>query len=450
MPALNVPKRARLYRAIGLSLAGLVLVAAGIHVAANVWLNRYVRPKVEKAASVHLPGTSLRLGALRYEFWRNRLHCASLDLSMPSGEPARTGSVSLMGVGWTGLMAGKPNPWQLLRHAQIDVTNLSAGWPAGEYRVQCGQLRISVPDSEFTVQTLTLQPSVSDEAFFAADPFRRVRYRLAVASCTVRGVGFAELFDGQAYRAESVELKAPMFESFVDREKPRRPSTGMPPMAHEVLASIKRPFRIGRFTIIDGSVRTMGRRFAGAEPGVLTFSAVSMTANEVANAAAGGRMIGILAEGRLVDAGKMTVQMSVPVAPASLAFHYSGKLGAMDLTRLNAYLSGMGGFEIKSGHADGASFDVAVTDGRAHGAFKGAYQGLQVTVLGRETGSEKGVTERVATLLANQIKVRHENKPDKAGVIKEGKIDYARLPEETFLQFAWNALRAGITDLITL
>ena len=65
--------------------------------------------------------------------------------------------------------------------------------------------------------------------------------------------------------------------------------------------------------------------------------------------------------------------------------------------------------------------------------IKGAYQDLQVTVLGRETGSEKGVTNRVATLLANQIKVRHENKPDKAGAMKEGKIDYARLPEETFL-----------------
>ena len=102
VPALNASKRARLYRAIGLSLAGLVLVGAGIHVAANVWLNRYVRPKVEKTASVHLPGTSLRLGALRYEFWRNRLQCASLDLSMPGGELAKMGSVSVTGVGCVG------------------------------------------------------------------------------------------------------------------------------------------------------------------------------------------------------------------------------------------------------------------------------------------------------------------------------------------------------------
>ena len=50
-----------------------------------------------------------------------------------------------------------------------------------------------------------------------------------------------------------------------------------------------------------------------------------------------------------MDAGKMTVVMSVPVAPATLAFHYSGKLGDMDVTRLNEYLSGTGGFEIKSG-----------------------------------------------------------------------------------------------------
>ncbi len=197
-------------------------------------------------------------------------------------------------------------------------------------------------------------------------------------------------------------------------------------------------------------VRIAGRRFAGAEPGVLTFTAVGLTANEIANAAAGGRVIALAAEGKLMDAGAMTVVMSLPVAPDTLAYHYSGTLGAMELPRLNEYLSGTGGFEIKSGHTTGASFDVDVVDGRARGVLKGAYRDLQVTLLDRKTGSEKGVTTQVATLLANQLKVRHENTPDKAGVMKEGKIDYPRPPEETFMQFSWNALRTGIADLLTL
>lgn len=443
-------KRGRLYRAVWMSLGGVVLIAAGFHVVANVMLNRFVRPKVEQAFSARLPGSSLRLGALRYDFWSNRLRCESLNFTVLGGPSGKTGSVSMTGVQWTGLLADKRSPERLLRHAELEVNDLSAGSAAGEYGAQCAHVRVSVLNSEISVRAITLQPSMSDEAFFAAETFRRIRYRLTVESCTVRGVEFAALFNGQAYRAGSIDVTAPKFESLVDRGKPRRPLIDSPPTPQEVLAAIKQPVHIDRFSITDGSIRIAGRRSAGAEPGVLTFTSVGMTANEVANPAGGGRAIGILAEGKLMEAAVMTVQMSIPVEPVGLAFHYSGKLGAMDLTRLNEYLSGTGGFEIKAGHTSGAAFEVDVVDGHAHGVLKGAYQDLRVTVLDRETGSEKGVTNRVATIVANQLKVRHENMPDKAGVMKEGKIDYARPPEDTFLQFTWNALRSGIADLLTL
>ena len=174
------------------------------------------------------------------------------------------------------------------------------------------------------------------------------------------------------------------------------------------------------------------------------------SAKEIANAAAGGQAIGIQAEGRLMDAGTMTVQMRIPVAPSTLAFQYSGKLSAMDLTRLDGYMDGSGRIQIRSGSASEASFDIDVVGGHAHGALRGVYRDLHVTVVDRDTGSEKGVTNRVATILTNQLKVRNENTPDKSGALKAGKVDYARKPEETFLQFAWLALRTGVLDLISL
>lgn len=263
-------------------------------------------------------------------------------------------------------------------------------------------------------------------------------------------MGFAELLNGQAYRAQSVKLAGPVFESLVNRDKPRRPVTESPPMPHEALAAIAKPFRIDRLTITDGLIKYTARRFEGAEPGVLTFTAVQISAKEIANAAAGGQAIGLQAEGRLMDAGTMTVQMRIPVAPSTLAFQYSGKLSAMDLTRLDEYMDGSGRIQIRSGSASEALFDIDVVGGHAHGAVRGVYRDLQVKVVDRDTGSERGVANRVATILTNHLKVRNENTPDKAGVLKAGKVDYARKPEETFLQFAWLALRTGVLDLIGL
>ena len=427
-----------------------MVVAAVFHFFGDALLNRFLRPKFEQAFSAHLPGSSLRLGALHYDVWRNRLECDSVAMTRPGGAPASTGAIAATGVRWGRLLVGERNPAQIFSSTQLDVTDFSAVLPEAEYRVHCGHLRISVPDAEIAAQALSLQLVASDEAFFASTPFRRVRYRLAVASCSLRGVSFAELLNGQAYRARSVEVVGPVFETLVNRDKPRRPVTESPPMPHEALAAITKPFRIDRLTVTDGLITYAARRFEGAEPGVLSFTAVQISAQEIANAAAGGQAIALMAEGRLMDAGTLTVQMHIPVAPSTLAFHYSGKLSAMDLTRLDEYMEGAGRIQIKSGSASEAWFDIDVVGGHAHGALRGVYRDLQVKVVDGDTGSESGVTNRVATILTNQLKVRNENTPDKAGVVKAGKVDYVRKPEETFLQFAWLALRTGVLDLISV
>lgn len=435
------------------TLAALLLLTFALHLAANLVLNHSVRPRLEQAVATRLPGATLQLRALRYEFWRDRLRCESLQLTLPGRAPLTTGAIALAGVHWSGLRADQPDPARILRDARLDIADvaaLSVPLFSGDYQLRCAHLHLSIPAAELTARALALQPTVDDEAFFAADTFRRVRYRATIAAVTLRDIAFPELFRREAYRADSLEVHAPEFETYINREKPRRPPTRIPPMPHEALAGLDQPLRLGRLTITEGTIRLKARRAADAEPGILTFAAFALTARDIANLPAGGQTIQLQAQTRLMDAAPLTVDMSIPVAPAALTFDYSGKLGPMDLTRLNAYLSGTGSFEIKSGRAEGAEFSVAVVDGRARGTLQGIYRDLHVTVLDRETGNDDGLTTRVATVLANQIKVRHDNAPDRTGALAEGKIDYTRTPEDSFLHFSWAALRTGLSDLLTV
>lgn len=441
-------RRSRVAQAIVALLVGVVLLAGLVHFAGNALLNRFLRPKLEQAFAAENPGYGLRVGALHYTAWGDRLHCTAVTLTQPDGAPASARSITLTGLKWSRLLLGNRKPAELIRSARLEVTDLSAGVLAAEYRVRCEHLRVSVPDGEIVAKSLSLQPVASEEAFFAATPFRRVRQRLTVASCALRGVGFAALFAGQAYRAKSVEVVGPVLESLANREKPRQPVTVQPPLPHEALAAIGKPFRIDQLTLTDGLIKVAARRSADAEPGVLTFSALQLRANDIANAAAGGREIGLHAETKLMDAGTLTVQMQIPVAPASLAFRYSGKLSAMDLTRLDEYMEGAGRIQIESGRAHEAQFDIDVMDGHARGALRGEYRDLQVKVVDGETGRADGVISRVATVLANELKVKDDNTPAKPDTMKAGKVDYIRKPNEGFLQFAWLALRTGILDLI--
>jgi hypothetical protein len=235
----------------------------------------------------------------------------------------------------------------------------------------------------------------------------------------------------------------------VNRDKPVEPFVERPLMVHEALAGIRQPFQVDNLSITNGHLTYCERVVAGADPGVLTFAAVSMSADGISNRGEASAAILLQAQGKFMDAGILKVQMSIPIKPPDFALHYSGSLSAMDLTRLNAFLDIAERTRIKSGNAKEAAFEIDVTAGQARGHVRGIYRDLEIAVLDKQTDTEKGLGNRVASFLANLLKIRHSNAPDASGSMKEGEVNYTRQPENEFLQFAWFALRTGVLDVIS-
>jgi hypothetical protein len=77
------------------------------------------------------------------------------------------------------------------------------------------------------------------------------------------------------------------------------------------------------------------------------------------------------------------------------------------------------------------------------------YKDLEIAVLDKQTGTEQGLGNRVASFLTNVLKIRNSNAPDATGLMKEGMVNYTRRPEEEFQQFVWFGLRSGVLDLIS-
>jgi hypothetical protein len=150
-----------------------------------------------------------------------------------------------------------------------------------------------------------------------------------------------------------------------------------------------------------------------------------------------------------MDAGTMKVLMTIPITPADFSLHYSGSLSAMDLTRLNAFLEIAEHIRIKSGSAQEASYEIDVTNGQARGRVRAIYKDLEMAVLDKKTGTEKGLDNRVASFLENVLKIRSSNAPNASGLMKEGVVNYTRRSDDEFQQFAWFALRTGVLDVIS-
>jgi len=186
----------------------------------------------------------------------------------------------------------------------------------------------------------------------------------------------------------------------------------------------------------------------GSAPAEVTFDSIQMSAKGITNHAAPGATAVIHAQGNFMKTSTMKILMVIPVASPEISFRYSGSLDRMDATRLNSFLEVGENLRIKSGTLQNATFDVNVTASRASGTVRMMYRDLNIAVLNSRTGSERGASNRITSYIANAMKIRGTNMPDKSGSMKIGEVKYARKPDDTFLQLVWFSLRSGVGDVV--
>jgi hypothetical protein len=410
--------------------------------------SHYGKAKAKQAFAEAYPGSALQIGELDYAVGANRLVAQRVVLASTTAT-LEIGRVTLTGVRWARLLWGKAPLVDVLARARLEAANLEVAFPQAHYAIRCARLRASIPDSELIAEETELQPLVGDEELFAAAAFRTTRFRVVVPECRVQGLEYGEALARKSYRAESVYLSLPALDALINSDKPAPPFVKSPLMVHEALAAIQQPFQVDELSITNGLITYAQRAIPGADPAVLTFQAVNLAVAGIGNRAEAPATIELQGQCDLMNAGTLKLLMSIPITPPDFALHYSGSLSAMDLTRLGTFLDLAEHVQIHSGNAKEVAFEIEVNAGQAIGRVRAIYDDLKVTVLDQQTGTEEGLDNRVASFLANVLKVRTDNAPDALGSMKHGEVNYIRTPEETFLEFVWFALRSGVMDVIS-
>jgi hypothetical protein len=411
-------------------------------------LSRYGKAKAQTAYAAAYPGSVLRIGELDYALGANRLIAHRVTVSGPN-TTLEIDRLTLMGIRWGRLLWGSHTLADVLARASLEARNLEVKFPEAHYEIRCTRLSASVPDSELITVGTELRPVIGDEELFAAGGHRTTRYHVVLPECRILGLAFREALEGKSYRARSVHFSRPTLETLTNMDKPAPPFVKSPLMVHEALAAIRQPFQVNHLSITNGVITYAERALPEADPAVLTFGAVNLSVDGIANRGEATAAVQLRGQGDLMNAATLKVVMSIPITPPDFTLHYSGSLSAMDLTRLNAFLELSEQVRIQSGSAQEATFEIEVHAGQAIGRVRAIYDDLKVTVLDQQTGTKEGFDNRVASFLANLLKVRTSNAPDALGSMKQGQVNYTRTPENTFLEFVWFALRSGVMDVIS-
>jgi hypothetical protein len=440
------PLRRLAYLGIGLGVF-ILAVALFILVFGNMILNGYGKRRVQQAFVAGHPGSTLQIGKLSYAIGASRLDVQSIALSTTSSS-FKVDRISVAGIRVAPILRGKATLADILAKASLDAANLDVEFRGPHYGIRCKRLRASVPNSDLVAEGTDFSPMAGDEAIYIAHPTRTTRYRVFMPEFRVSGLAYGELLQGKSYRARSVHLVRPTFDAFSYHYTPGGPFKGSPHMVNGALAAIPRPVQVDSLIITDGYGTFRDRVAVGAPPGMLTFTGVNLSAAGITNRGDSSAAIALRAKGKLMDAGVLEVLMTIPLNPRDFSLHYTGSLGAMDMTRIDAFLDVVDRIHINSGKVEKIDFAVDVTAGHALGSLHAIYRDLNISVLDRTSGTKEGVGHRVASFMANQFKFRDSNAPEKWASMKVGKVDYKRNRSDTFLQCVWLPLQGGVLDVI--
>ena len=154
----------------GLAAGALVLVCVlALLLFPDPVVNRFVKPRITAAFAEAYPAYSIRLADMNYSIFKNRFGFDSVALEAADSSFAGSmGPFSVSGISWIHLLWGGSLTPRDLANTSVRADNIVLAFPQEQYELRCGALRVSVPDSQMTADSLELHPLAGDEEFFGA------------------------------------------------------------------------------------------------------------------------------------------------------------------------------------------------------------------------------------------------------------------------------------------
>ncbi|MGD8494769.1 MAG: hypothetical protein PVF05_01160 [Gemmatimonadales bacterium] len=333
------------------------------------------------------------------------------------------------------------------------VTNLPADlfWRTGAFsriradgltQLSFDSMRASTADSIVEFAGVRLAPTSSDESYFQRLPTRADRLRVNLPHVRGRGVNFeAALHGGLVTRV--VEFDSVDVDVLSDRRLPPAPQASEPKMPTDLVHSFRGEVRIDTLRV--------GGRIAYGEvpesrttrPGRIGFEHFDGRVLGISSASGASPMI-IDASMQVFEA-PAEIRIEIPLETSAYRMDMSGRVGGLDLTRLNALTVPLQGIEVQAGRLAAMRFAITVDGRSAGGTVWAAYRDLDIQLVDRETG-EGGLFDDIKSFVTNTFVLRGDNMPgggDGEGT-RPGAVKYYVEPQDPFFTRVWAPIRSGL------
>ena len=301
---------------------------------------------------------------------------------------------------------------------------------------------ISGDKSNIELNNLSFKPFLSLGDYFLRKAYRSDRYIINLPVAKFDNVNFRQIFWNKIYEAGNITLNNFLVDILTDKRLPPNPSTN-PKMPNDIMRRLDFQIDLKSISLNNGNLFIKSLKPYSDAPAELAFTDIQGNVSNICNIMRRKTDCSIEAAADLAGAGRLKVNMDLPLLSESLNFKYNGSLGSMSLLPLNKWLEREELTRIKEGTIDSVAFSVDVKNGIALVKVTPLYHNLVIKLLDKDDWGEK----TIPSFIANIIKIKKSNPEDDKQPMTAN-VPYIKNKDDTFLDLVWNSLKKGLGNVV--
>lgn len=413
----------------------------------NIFLNGFLKNKVTLVLQEKYPNHLVRIASVHASLLDNNVQFDSVTLIPTDTSFAfEVAHLSFNQIDWWQVVWDGDVRTHSLGNTVATAQNVSV--TSGRYKYLCKGLRVSIPDSSFEMQHVSVAPNSDDETFFALKKTRSTRFKIDASQVDASGFDITGAMEGRQYSARSMLVDSLNIEIYVNKDKDYDRLAARPRMPNEILALVPVRLFVDSIAITNSQFKLAERYRRGARSATVAVVEIGMNIAGLSNISRSTTAMEIEAHGRMQQSGVMKAHISLPTKSVGLAMSISGSLSAMPLSKFNSFLQIADHTKITSGQLHSASMNISILNGRSTGKVKAVYTDLYITQLDEKTNEATGLMNSIKTFISNLFVFRSSNTRDSDGRIDLGTVNYVQKPNDEVMEIVWFSVRSGIGDVI--
>lgn len=310
-------------------------------------------------------------------------------------------------------------------------------------------IRFSSSDASLKVDSGFLHPNYSDSVFAAKVGVQTDRLAFVFDSLKLTNFRLIDFIRNDNLHIDKAELDGLVGDDFRSKAYPF-PKNHYPKLPVTGLKSLDFQIRLDTFLVRNSYFKYREYRPPALQPGEIWFTDIDLQGHDITNSSneiARDSLMRFHASAMLMGEAELSLNLGFNLADSNDRFFVNGILNRFDMTELNPILEHVAFIKVTKGQNEMLDFNFHANNDVAKGEMDFEYKKLHIRLIDKETLTDRGFGESIASFIANTFVVRRKN-PKWIFFFRHGDIYFKRDKQKSFFNYLAKSALSGVKSTI--